>query len=257
MSHKLRILLLVVLSAPFCRAFQAARFAQIQEIHPTAESKAAQDQAFNARKRLLVAAETAQQLKIAASNSNTPADQAKAAAAQQQVAEAQKDAEVADKKAKDVQSAAIAPQDWNKIQTALQTKSGDYESKMKSNSGLATTLVLAGLILAALSALAGFLKKSIAAGVLSIVVTTVVGIPKLFPITQRAEYYRALFVQSSSLLLQAQLRLNPTLADYNEFAHDIQVLAEYETNKFPSGGDVAQNTQDLIKEIAASSGTVR
>ncbi|HET9166841.1 MAG TPA: hypothetical protein VFP11_12660, partial [Candidatus Angelobacter sp.] len=117
-------------------------------------------------------------------------------------------------------------------------------------------LVLAGLILAALSALAGFLKKSIAAGILSIVVTTVVGIPKLFPITQRAEYYRALFVQSSSLLLQAQLRLNPTLADYNEFAHDTQLLAEYETNKFPGGGDVAQNTQDLMKEIAASTSTV-
>jgi hypothetical protein len=126
---------------------------------------------------------------------------------------------------------------------------------MKSNSALATTLVLAGLILAALSALAGFLKKSIAAGILSIVVTTVVGIPKVFPITQRAEY-RALFGQSSSLLLQAQLRLNPTLADYNEFAHDIQLLAEYEMNKFPAGGDVAQNTQDLIKDIAASSGTV-
>ena len=257
MSHKLTILLLVGLSAPFCSAFQVSRFAQIQEIHPTAESKAAQDQAFDARKRLLLAAENAQQLKIAVGNNNTPVDQAKVAAAQQQVAEAQKDADVADKKAKEVQSAAIAPQDWNKIQTALQTKSGDYESKMKSNSAMATTLVLAGLILAALSALAGFLKKSIAAGILSIVVTTVVGIPKVFPITQRAEYYRALFVQSSSLLLQAQLRLNPTLADYNEFAHDIQVLAEYETNKFPSGGDVAQNTQDLIKEIAASSGTVR
>jgi hypothetical protein len=256
MSHKLRVLLLIVLSAHICKAFQLARFAQIQEIHPTAESKTAQDQAFNARKRLLLAAETAQQLKLAASNSNVPDDQAKAAAAQQQVADAQKDAEVADKKAKDVQSAAIAPQDWSKIQTALQTKSGDYESKMKSNSALATTLVLAGLILAALSALAGFLKKSIAAGILSIVVTTVVGIPKVFPITQRAEYYRALFGQSSSLLLQAQLRLNPTLADYNEFAHDIQLLAEYEMNKFPAGGDVAQNTQDLIKDIAASSGTV-
>jgi len=256
MSHTLRVLLLVVLAAPICRAFQATKFAQIQEIHPTVESKAAQDQAFNARKRLLLAAETAQQLKIAASNSNAPADQAKAAAAQQQVADAQKDAEAADKRAKEVQSAAIAPQDWNKIQTALQTKSGDYESKMKSNSAMATTLVLAGLILAALSALAGFLKKSIAAGILSIVVTTVVGIPKLVPINQRAEYYRALFVQSSNLLLQAQLRLNPTLADYNEFAHDIQLLAEYETDKFPLGGDVAQNTQDLIKEIAASSGTV-
>jgi hypothetical protein len=256
MLHKLRVLLLIVLSAPICKAFQIARFPQVQEIHPTAESKTAQDQAFNARKRLLMVAETAQQLKVAASNSHAPDDQAKAAAAQEQVADAQKDAEVADKKSKEIQSAAIAPQDWNKIQTALQTKSGDYESKMKSNSAVATTLVLAGIILAALSALAGFLKKSIAAGILSIVVTTVVGIPKLIPITQRAEYYRALFVQSSSLLLQAQLRLNPTLADYNEFAHDIQLLAEYETNKFPSGGDVAQNTQDLIKEIAASTSTV-
>ena len=90
MSHKLRVLLLVVLSAPICRAFQIARFAQVQEIHPTAESKTAQDQAFNARKRLLLAAENAQQLKIAASNSHTPADQAKAAAAQQQVADAKK-----------------------------------------------------------------------------------------------------------------------------------------------------------------------
>ena len=33
---------------------------------------------------------------------------------------------------------------------------------MKSNSAVATTLVLAGIILAALSALAGLLKKSIA-----------------------------------------------------------------------------------------------
>ena len=85
MSHKLRVLLLIVLSAPICKAFQIARFPQVQEIHPTAESKTVQDQAFNARKRLLIAAETAQQLKVAASNSHAPDDQAKAAAAQQQV----------------------------------------------------------------------------------------------------------------------------------------------------------------------------
>jgi len=133
MSHKLRVLLLMLLSAPICKAFQIPRVAQVQEIHPTAESKTAQDQAFNARKRLLMAAEPAQQLKVAASNSNAPDDQAKAAAAQQQVTDAQKGAEVADKKSKEVQSAVIAPQDWSKIQTALQTKSSDYESKMKSN----------------------------------------------------------------------------------------------------------------------------
>src|ERR1051325_71059 len=98
MSHKLRVSLVVVPSSPICRAFQIAKFAQVQEIHPTAESKAAQDQAFNARKRLLLAAENAQQLKIAASNSNAPADEAKAAAAPPQVADAQKDAQAAGKK---------------------------------------------------------------------------------------------------------------------------------------------------------------
>jgi hypothetical protein len=103
---------------PHLQGLPACPIAQIQEIHPTAESKTAQDQAFNARKRLLLAAETAQQLKVAANNSNVPDDQAKAAAAQQQVMDAQKDAEVADKKAKEVQSAVIAPQDWSNTDCA-------------------------------------------------------------------------------------------------------------------------------------------
>jgi hypothetical protein len=33
------------------------------------------------------------------------------------------------------------------------------------------------------------------------------------------------------------------------------VLSDYETNKFPSGGDVAANTESLIKDIAAASVT--
>jgi hypothetical protein len=83
----------------------------------------------------------------------------------------------------------------------------------------------------------------------------VVGVPKVIPINQRAEYYRALFGQSSTLLIQSQLRLHPTTADYNEFVNDINVLSDYETNKFPSGGDVAANTESLIKDIAAASVT--
>lgn len=258
MQIRLPLFFLILLSASWCLGFQLPRTTlQVHEIHPTVESKAAQEQAVDARKRLISVTENAQKaLQIAATN-NTPDAQASAAEAQRQVADAQQNAVAAEKKAQETQSASISQQDWIRIETVLQSKRDDYEIKMKHNSTLAATLVLAGIALALLAAVAGFLRKSIMAGILSIVVTTVVGIPKLFPINQRADYYRTLFVQSSSLLLQAQLRLNPTLADYNEFAHDIEVLAEYETKTFPSSGDVAQNTQDLMKEIAASSAPTR
>lgn len=254
MQCRLPVFLLILLSAPLCLGFQPVRpVIQLHEIYQTPESKAAQDQAVNARKHLLLASESAEKMLKTAATNNSPDIQAKVNEAQRQVAAAQQDAQVAENKAKAVQSSSITSQQWLQMQGVLQEEKNRYESSMNRNSAMAATLVVAGILLAMLSALAGFMRKSIAAGILSILVTTVVGIPRIFPISQRAEYYRALFVQSSSLLMQAQLRLNPTLADYNEFVHDIEVLAEYETNKFPSGGDVAQNTQDLIKEIAAAS----
>jgi len=82
----------------------------------------------------------------------------------------------------------------------------------------------------------------------------VVGVPRVIPINQRADITVPCSA-SSSLLVQSQLRLHPTAADYNEFVNDINVLSDYETNKFPSGGDVAANTESLIKDIAAASVT--
>ncbi|MGC2697593.1 MAG: hypothetical protein WA738_17540 [Candidatus Angelobacter sp.] len=253
MRFRLAALLFLALAAPLCLAYQAAQPAlQLRELHPTAESKAAQDQALHARKQLLMVNENAQKILLTAEANHSPEVQAQAAEAQKQVAVAQQAAAEADTKAQQVQATVISPQDWRQMQSVLQDQRSRYESSMKHYSAMATGLVLAGILMAASAALAGFLRKSIAAGIISILVTAVVGIPKVFPISQRAEYYRALFGQSSTLLVQSQLRLNPTEADYNEFVRDIQVLSEYETDKFPSSGDVAANTENLIKDIAAS-----
>jgi hypothetical protein len=253
MRFRLPALLFVVLSGPLCLAFQAPRpVLQLREIHPTAQSKAAQDQALNARRELLMVNEKTRPILLAAATNNSPATQAQAAEAQKQVAAAQKVAEEANNNVQQTQSAPISQQDWRQMQSVLQDQKNRYESSMNHYTALATGLVLAGIVLAVMAALAGFLRKSLVAGILSIVVSAVVGVPKAFPITQRAEYYRALFGQSSTLFVQSQLRLNPTEADYNEFVRNIQVLSEYETNKFPSGGDVAENTVNLIKDIAAS-----
>jgi hypothetical protein len=255
MKLRLPILLLLAIPGPAALAMQAPPALHLRTIHVNPEVQAAQSQAVDARKRLLIVNENVLKAIAKAETDKSPAAQADAAKAQQQVASAQNAAEDATKKATAVQSQPVTAQDWKQIQNVLQTYKNRYESSMDHYGVLATTLLLAGIVLAAASAIAGFMRKSIAAGIVSIIVTCVVGVPKVIPINQRAEYYRALFGQSSTLLIQSQLRLHPTTADYNEFVNDINVLSDYETNKFPSGGDVAANTESLIKDIAAASVT--
>jgi hypothetical protein len=255
MKFRFLIFLLLAISGPVALAIQAAPALHLHAIRVNPEVQAAQNQAVDARKRLLLVNENVQKAIAKAETDKSPAAQADAAKAQQQVASAQNAADDAQKKASSVQSQPVTDQDWKQIQNVLQTYKNRYESSMNHYGALATTLLLAGILLAAASAIAGFMRKSIAAGIVSIIVTCVVGVPKVIPINQRADYYRALFGQSSALLVRAQLRLHPTTIDYNEFVDDINVLSDYETNKFPSGGDVAANTESLIKDIAAASVT--
>src|SRR4029077_3872744 len=159
MRFRLSTSLLLLLSGPLCLAFQTGRPAfQLHEIHPTAESKVVQDQALAARKRLLLANENAEKIVLTATTDNTPDAQAKAAEAQKQVADAQKAAEDADKQAKEVQSAPISQQNWKQMQSVLEGEKNRYESSMKRNSAMATTLVMGGILLALMAALAGFLR---------------------------------------------------------------------------------------------------
>lgn len=232
MKLSLPILLLFTIPGPVALAMQAPPALQLRTIHVNPEAQAAQNHAVDARKRLLLVNENVQKAIAKAETDKSPAAQADAANAQQQVASAQNAADDAQKKASSVQSQPVTNQDWKQIQSVLQTYKNRYESSMNHYGVLATTLLLAGILLAAASAIAGFMRKSIAAGIVSIIVTCVVGVPRVIPINQRAEYYRALFGQSSSLLVQSQLRLHPTAADYNEFVNDINVLSDYETINF-------------------------
>jgi len=179
--------------------------------------------------------DNAQKLLTKVQTDSSPAVKAEAEDAQKQVAAAQKVAEDAQKNAKTLQAAPVSQQQWSQMQSVLQADKNRYETSMKHYSALATSLFLAGVLLALVAAISGFLRKSIAAGILSIIVSGVVGVPKVLPISQRADYYRALFGQCSSLLVQSQLRLSPTESDYNEFVRGINTLSDFETNKFPSG----------------------
>jgi hypothetical protein len=227
---------------------------QLRQIDNTPQAQEAQRKAVLARHDLIQARENVARAQTKAETENSPAARTNLQNAEQQVVVAQTNAAAAQNIAKQLQSDAVTEQQWVQIRTVLQEFKDRFAKSMNQYSTLATSLVLTGFVLGVISALAGLSKKSRVAGVVSILVTIVIGVPKVFPINERAAYYRALFNQSSGLLLQAQLRLNPTVADYNDFVKKIGVLSDYETTKFPAGGDVATNTENMIKEIETSSG---
>jgi hypothetical protein len=227
---------------------------QLRQIEITPQVQEAQQKAILARHDLIQARENVLRAQTKAETENSPTAQANLQNAEQQVIVAQNSAAAAQNTAKQLQSDPVTEQQWGRIRTVLREFKDRFAKSMNQYSTLATSLVLTGIVLGLVSAVAGLGKKSIVAGVVSILVTGVISVPKVFPINERAAYYRALFNQSSALLLQTQLRLNPTVADYNDFVKKISLLSDYETTKFPAGGDVATNTEIMIKEIETSNG---
>lgn len=252
MRFRLMAFLSVFLAGHVCVA-QVSRMV-LRPIQVSPQVVEAQQRVTVARTDLIRAREIAAQAQVKAETDKSPTAQADAQNAQQQVAAAQEKAAAAQATAKQLQSDPVTEQQWGQLRIVLQEARDRFARSMNEYSSLATGLVLAGIVLGVISAIAGLGKKAMLAGVVSILVTGVIGVPKVFPINERASYYRALFNQSSALLLQAQLRLNPTVADYNDFVKKIGVLSDYETNKFPAGGDVATNTENMIKEIETANG---
>lgn len=246
------ILFGLILAGQVCTAQAPA--IPLRQIQITPQVQEAQRNAILARRDLIQARENVLRAQAKAETDTSPAAKANLQNAEQQVTVAQNDAAAAQNRANQLQSDPVTEQQWGQIRAVLQEFKERFAKSMNQYSTLATYLVIAAIVLGLVSAVAGLGKKSILAGVVSILVTSVVSVPKLFPINERAAYYRALFNQSSALLLQAQLRLKPTVADYNDFARKIGVLSDYETAKFPAGGDVATNTENLIKEIETSNG---
>jgi hypothetical protein len=95
------------------------------------------------------------------------------------------------------------------------------------------------------------LKRNTAAAVASALVVVASGIPKLFPIHQRAVYYRTLTNQSYSLIGSLQIPYQMSAAEYDDGVSRLKVLDDYRATKYPETADVDTTTQDLFKELIA------
>jgi hypothetical protein len=128
------------------------------------------------------------------------------------------------------------------VQT-LKVKSNEYAS-------YAAASVFATIILGLFAAIAGFLKKAVAAGVLSLVVTASAGAAKAFPINDRASYYQTLYGEALSLQVQTKFASEMTVEDYNKYVARLTTILLY-ASKLPGVGDSGPVADELIKTISA------
>jgi len=230
----------------------------IAEIHRTPSDAAAVKDLGQAQRMVLIAHEQVQQTSEKVQTNNTDPAAIKAAAdAQKALEDAQKQAEqAAQKVAASPDQKTPAPDAQVKVlQDQLKVFRDHNEAQRSFNNKLALMFIVSGIVLAFVTSACSFLKFTKVAGILSILAGSLVSVPKVVPVNERAEYYRVLSVQSYNLLLESQLEINPTLDEYNDTVRRLKILLDYEADKYPSSANVAQTTQDLVQDLQAAKTT--
>ncbi|HVO98674.1 MAG TPA: hypothetical protein VMT15_11435 [Bryobacteraceae bacterium] len=175
------------------------------------------------------------------------------------VAEAQADLEAAKKAAAEVprQSAPLAnaqPVSRDQAQHLIQLVTG-FRNEMKalatSAANWETGLIGSSLGFGLFSVVSSLMRWNRTSAVLSALVVIASGAPKIYPIHQRAVYFRTLTDQSYLLLSSLNLTNELMPAQYDDGAKKLQVLEDYGANKYPRSADIDSTTGDLLKDLSA------
>jgi uncharacterized protein YhaN len=181
-------------------------------------------------------------------------------AAQQQAQDEQRKLEEAQKAAAEMAKQAAPPPDASKFVSAQQRQHlmdlvGQFYQEVKQQAKSASTwevaLIIAGVSFGLVSAILSVFSLNKAAAVASAFVVVAGGAPKVYPIHERAVYYRTLTNQSYSLIGSLQIPFQMTAAEYDDGVSRLKVLDDYRATKYPETSDVDSTTQDLFQALNA------
>ncbi len=182
-----------------------------------------------------------------------PAAQQQAQEAQRKLEEAQKAAEAAAKQAPALPEAPkFVPSDQRQhLMDLVSAFYQEVKTAAKNSSAWEIVVIVSIVVLGLVGTILSILKKNTAAAIASALVVVASGLPKLFPIHQRAVYYRTLTNQSYSLMGTLQIPYQMSAAEYDDGVSRLKVLDEYRATKYPETADLDSTTQDLFKELNA------
>jgi len=121
-----------------------------------------------------------------------------------------------------------------------------------SASAWETGLIIAGILFGLTGTILSVFSWNKVAAVASALVVVAGGVPKVFPVHQRAVYYRTLTNQSYSLLGALQIPYQMTGAEYDDGVARLQVLEDYRATKYPEAADVDSATESLFNDLNAA-----
>jgi hypothetical protein len=182
-----------------------------------------------------------------------PAAQQQAQEAQRKLEGAQKAAEAAAKQiaASPEPPKFVPPEQRQHLMDLVSTFYQEVKSEAKNASAWEVFVILSIVVLGLIGTILSILKKNTAAAIASALVVVASGMPKLFPIHQRAVYYRTLTNQSYSLMGSLQIPFQMSAAEYDDGVSRLKVLDDYRATKYPETADLDTTTQDLFKELNA------
>jgi hypothetical protein len=182
-----------------------------------------------------------------------PAAQQQAKEAQQKLEEAQKAAEAAAKQAASSPEGPkfVPPDQRQHLMKLVSDFYQEVKEAAKNASAWEVALIISIFALGLLGSIFSILNKNRAAAIASALVVVASGIPKLFPVHQRAVYYRTLTNQSYSLMGNLQIPYQMSAAEYDDGVSRLKILDEYRATKYPETGDMDGTTQNLFNDLNA------
>jgi hypothetical protein len=124
-----------------------------------------------------------------------------------------------------------------------------WNNQKNKFSSLATGLAFAGVGFALLATISSYISKPKLAGILGIVTTAVIGLPRVYPAEALADFYRSLSTHATTLQTTCTLKVPFTVDDYKSASDQIQLLISTEGTKQPHLGSAGDISEDLAKQL--------
>ncbi len=124
------------------------------------------------------------------------------------------------------------------------------ESEAQGYSQLALAAIIVSAAFALIGSIASFLSKNKTAGIIGLVVASIVGISNAYPVGALAAFYLQLAGEARALKVDCELLKPYTVNAYNSDVNQFKLLYVYE-DKRPSFGSPRLATDELTKELQA------
>jgi hypothetical protein len=219
-------------------------------IYANPAMRAAAEDLSNMKRAAITAQQDLEKVLVKANVSATPANDPVIAAAQNKADSAAAEAKAAVSKVLAQPDSEPAPADKVKeLEDTIDQIQFQASKDASASNRLYLEITVAGIILALGASVAGFLKKSVIAGVLSLCAGAVGGTPKAVGLDGNGDFYQQLYDGASSLASDLKFDVGVTLQDYNGYVIRMKAL---QAHSAPGASKSREAATDLMNELLAA-----